>query len=431
MKRKILITFFTFLSFWGYTQNDSVKTKKERLDFARTYFEIGGTFLPSFTGKRLVNNVVSDFKNPASVIQYFTWGGFHFWGHTELYVNIPLAYKPFKNNNEASSEILHSVTTGARFLPWAYKEKKLRPYIGICWSALDFRQKIKDANPPMQSKDIMLTYDTGLLFGYRNFSLRLALNYFHDNKWEYPLSRTLKADIKTPTLGFQVGLLYSMDFSKRTDKETIDKWNSYPSLSRQSLGSTKFGDVFIGIGPSLSYTLYKSEYNQNNLPYLKSRLTSSSYFDIALGYHFQRAGLFTALSFRNPRYETEGYGAKQTIRKTSLAFEINKYIIDYTGFTPFVGINVAYDKLKYTENIAGNSRTLSFDNQLEPGITFGWDIQPGKNQEALILRTNLRWYPFSSFRVDGKNFNFNQLEYNLIQAVLYPERLKKKNNRIT
>lgn len=426
MKRKMLISIFTFISFLGYTQDDAVKSKNERLDFARTYFEVGGSFLPSFTGKRLINNVTTDYKNPASVIPYFTWGAFHFWGHTELFINIPLAYKSFKNNNEAGAEILHTVTTGARFLPWAFKEKKLRPYIGVGWSALDFRQKIKEEAPPMLSKDFMLTYDAGLLYGYKNFSLRLALNYFHDNKWQYPLNRTLKAEIKTPSLGFQVGLLYSMDFSKKTDKETIDKWNSYPRLSKQSLGSTKFGDIFIGIGPSISYTLNKSEYNQSNLPYLKNRLTSSNYFDIALGYHFQKAGLLTVLSFRNPTFETEGFGTKQTIRKTSLAFEINKYIIDYTGFTPFVGVNVAYDKLKYTENIDVNSRTFSFNNQLEPGISFGWDIQPGKNQDALILRTNLRWYPFSSFKVDGKNFNFNQLEYNLIQAVLYPERLKKK-----
>ena len=63
---------------------------------------------------------------------------------------------------------------------------------------------------------------------------------------------------------------------------------------------------------------------------------------------------------------------------------------------------------------------------IEPGLTFGWDIVPGKTNEALILRTNLRWYPFSEFEVNGRKFNFSQLEYNLIQVVFYPERLKKR-----
>lgn len=129
---------------------------------------------------------------------------------------------------------------------------------------------------------------------------------------------------------------------------------------------------------------------------------------------------------RNPKFETEGYGTRQTIRKTSVALEINKYLTDYTGFAPFVGASIAYDHIRYREETDGNSRKLKFRSKLEPGLTFGWDIQPGKNAEALILRTNLRWFPFSSFSVDGKKFDFRQLEYNLIQIIFYPERFRRK-----
>ena len=69
---------------------------------------------------------------------------------------------------------------------------------------------------------------------------------------------------------------------------------------------------------------------------------------------------------------------------------------------------------------------MKFKNKLDAGVTFGWDIVPGKTSEALILRTNLRWYPLSKFEIDGKKFNFSQLEYNLIQVVFYPNRLKKR-----
>lgn len=105
--------------------------------------------------------------------------------------------------------------------------------------------------------------------------------------------------------------------------------------------------------------------------------------------------------------------------------EVNKFLIDYTGFAPYIELNVAYDKLVYNETIDGVNRKISLDKNIEPGITLGWDIRPGKNAEALILRTNMRWYPYATFKVDGRKFIFSQLEYNLIQIVLYPERMNR------
>lgn len=426
MKQKLMLL-MAILSFGSSAQKDSLPGKKERLDFAKTYFEVGGIFMSPFNGKRMIDNEIHTFKNPASMIQYLTWGGFHFWGHAEFYVTFPLSYLPFKKNEEASSEILHSVTTGARFYPWAYRKKKIRPYIGASWSALEFQQKTKtDGKHAALSKDFMLVADAGLVYGYRGFSLRLGVNYYPNTKWDYAVSRTVKTSIKTPNLGFQLGVMYSFESTGKEKPETVKEWNSYPMLSKQSLGSKRFGDFFIGVGPSISFSLEKSEYNRQVFPFLKDQLTSKNYFDIALGYHFQKWGLFTAFSFRNPKFVAEGFGTKQTIRKTSIAFEINKFLFDFSGFTPYVGINVGYDRLKYTESDEGVKRELIFKNRFEPGFTFGWDIQPGKNQEALILRTNLRWYPLSSFRVDGKAFDFKQLEYNLIQVVFYPQRLQKK-----
>lgn len=292
---------------------------------------------------------------------------------------------------------------------------------------MDFEQKSKSGERQTElSKDFLLNFETGLLYNYKSFALRLGVNYFSETKWNYPISKTQKTEIKTPPLNVQLGLLYTYDDSGNTDKETVNKWNGYPEVSGLSYGAKKFGDFFVGAGPSISYSLKKSDYNIAKLPYLKEKLTSKMYFDIAAGYHFNKANLFTALSFRNPKFETEGYNDKQTIKKTSFALEINKFLIDYTGFAPYIGVNVAYDQLKYDERINGVNRTLNFNGRIKPGFTFGWDIVPGKTDEALILRTNLRWYPWSEFELDGKNFNFSQLEYNLIQLVFYPERLKKK-----
>jgi hypothetical protein len=366
------------------------------------------------------------FKHSPSLAPYFTWGGFHFWGHAEFYIAIPFQQLNFNSTEDSNFELKHSVVTGARFLPWAYQAKKIRPYMGVSWSSLDFKQIINpDKDQPVLSKDFMLVPDVGVLYGYKDFTLRLGINYFFDNTWNYPISKTEMEEISTPQWNVNLGLRYAMDFSKKTDAKTIERWNSRPHLSKPRMDATKFGDFFVGIGPSLSFSLSKSAYNQSNFPYLKNKLTSSNYFDIAAGYHFNKAGLFAAVSFRNPHFETEGYGTKQSIQKTSFNLEVNKFLTDYSGFTPYIGLNVAYDDFKYTEN-ENNTTTkeLSF-HKIEPGITLGWDILPGKTEEYLILRTNLRWYPFSSFTIDGKKFDFSQLEYNLIQVVFYPERLLK------
>lgn len=98
---------------------------------------------------------------------------------------------------------------------------------------------------------------------------------------------------------------------------------------------------------------------------------------------------------------------------------------DYSGFTPCVGLNLTLDLINYQEAYGNDTFEASF-RRLEPEINFGWDILPGKTDEVLILRTNLRWYPFSSFVIEDKKFNFNQLGYNLIQAAFYPSRLSKK-----
>lgn len=426
MRNLILSVFYLTLTVTVLAQKDSLKTK-ERLDFAKMYFETGASFLPPFQGKYLSNNGIESFENTASAIHYLNWGGFHFWGHGEFYVSIPLAYYPLGENSERASEFFHSVVSGFKYYPWVYQKKKLIPYIGGNWSALDFKQTFNpEIDQPTLVKDFNFSLDAGFLYGYKSLALRIGTSYFTNNQWDYPISKTQKTKINTPKLSLNIGVLYGFDTTKDTKKENIVTWNDYPKLSKLSYQAKRFGDLFIGIGPSISFSLKNASYNQANLPYLPEKMASKNFFDLSLGYHFNKANLFAALSFRNPSFETNAYNTQQSIKKTSIAFEINKFLLDYSGFAPFIGLNIAYDNLTYNETIDNASKELTFEKQLEPGITVGWDIVPGKTQEALILRTNLRWYLFSSFEIENNSFNFSQLEYNLIQVIFYPQRLKNK-----
>lgn len=421
---RFLIVITLLYSALNFAQHDSLSPNK-RLDFAKTYFEFGSSISPSFDGAVFLNGTTYQITNSPSMTSFVNWGGFHFWGHGEFYVSIPLKQYELVKNDSTSFKLAHNVVTGGRFYPWKYTTKKIRPYLGLNWSAQIFQQSTNKKDQPLLSKDFMLVPEIGAVYGFKKFAFRINLNYFHNNLWEYPTSKTLTEQIETPKFNLQIGVLYSIESSHNKNENVNERWNAYPTLSKLNYNDKDGVDFFIAAGPSGSFTLQESTYSKTRTPYLNSQVASKAFIDIATGLQFNQQGIFTALSFRNPKFETSAYGTVQTIKKTSLALELNKFLKDYSGFVPFIGVNAAFNKITFEENVDGEQFRLT-ENQIEPGITIGWDILPGKTDEALILRTNLRWYPMSSFQVDGLKFDFSQLEYNLIQVVFYPDRLKKK-----
>ena len=128
MKRKLTVLLLCISTSQVWAQNNSVSIfpKKQRLDFAKMYFEGGTTYIPSFTGKQLADGQLNSFEHSATLNSYLTWGAFHFWGHTEFYVTFPLNQLTLNKNDQMGHQLLHSVATGARIYPWAMKEGKIR-----------------------------------------------------------------------------------------------------------------------------------------------------------------------------------------------------------------------------------------------------------------------------------------------------------------
>lgn len=405
---------------------------KTRLNFAKTYFELGGQFSPSFTGKMTTpTNSVASFENAASIVPYLNIGGLHFWGHADFYISIPLAQINLKSNDSTDFQLNQSVVTGARFLPWAYKDKKLRPFIGASWAVVNFKQRTTlNENQPLISKNKLIV-DAGIIYGKGSIMTRLGVNFYPSTNWNYPISPTSFQEIKTPNWSASFSLIYAFESTRSKNMESENKrLNNYPIVSKPTLNSLKRGDYFIGIGPSSSFMLAKSEYNLSHFPYFNKKPISKTFVDVAVGYQWNKLGLVAALSYRNPRFTNEAFGVTQTIRKNSVVLEVYKYLTDYSGFTPYLGLNLAFDKTDYLEKSPVGEVNQVF-NQFNPGITFGWDILPGKTAQCFVLRTNLRWYPFSKITINGKAFSQNQLEYNVIQAVFYPTRFKNAKNKKT
>ena len=429
--RNLFLLFLFGLRAKHIVAQEYIKEGKNRLNFAKTYFELGGQFSPSFIGKRVLsNNTVQSFENSASIVHYINIGGLHFWGHADFYISIPLAQLNLKKNDSTNFQFNQSVVTGARFLPWVFKDNKIIPFIGASWAVVNFKQEIKpNNNQPLFSKNKLL-FDAGLLYGKESFMARLGVNFYPDNKWEYPLTETNFQQIQTPNWSAYLGLVYAFESTHSKNMGTENaKLNGFPKVSSPSMNANKKRDFFIGIGPSTSFMLTNSDYNESKFSYFNKKAISNTYFDIAFGYHFNKLGLVTALSFRNPKFTNKAYGTKQIVKKNSFVLEAYKYLTDYSGFTPYIGVNLAYNNINYSEKNNATNLNITYNN-LTPGITFGWDILPGKTEQWFVLRTNLRWFPFESINIEGKEFNLNQIEYNVIQAVFYPSRFENLKSKI-
>lgn len=429
MKNAILVALIALVVQISFAQEYIVEGRK-RLNFAKTYLELGGQYSPNFVSRKLdANQIVQPFKNPASIVPYLNIGGLHFWGHADFFISIPLLQINLKKNDSADFTINQSVVTGARFLPWAFKDSKIRPFIGASWAIVNSKQDDKQQSGKPSFSRSKLIFDAGLLYGKRNFITRIGLNIYPNTKVNYPLSKTQFENIKTPIWNAYFGLIYAFETTRSKNMEgENERLNNFSKISSPTLNAIKNGDWFVGVGPSTSFMLSTSDYNSELFPYFNKKPISNSFLDLSLGYQFNKTGIITALSYRNPIITNEAFGTKQTILKKSIVLEAYKFLTDYSGFTPYFGLNVGFDKINYIEKSSEKNISIS-KNILTPGLTFGWDILPGKTEQWIVLRTNLRWFPLEKFDINDKAFSLNQIEYNVIQAVFYPSRYKNSKQK--
>lgn len=422
MRFLFFITYFLILSHVIFAQ-EYITEGRKRLNFAKTYFELGSQYTPKFNASKLIANSIQTFKNPDGITPYLNIGGLHFWGHADFYISIPLTQISLGKKDTSNFSFNQSVVTGARFLPWAFKDKKIRPYFGANWAIVNLN------SPEISFSKSKIVLDGGILLGNKSFMTRLGVNYYPNTNFYYPISVNKFQNIYTPRLTGYFGLIYAYESTRSKNMQKANaELNKIPLISLPTSNAIKKNDFFIGIGPSVSFMLANSEYNEAKFPYFNTRPISNSFLDLSLGYQFNKIGIITALSYRNPKFKNEAFGNVQTINKASLALEAYKFLIDYSGFTPYLGVNFTFNQIKYNEqnNISNLYKTTT---NVTPGFTFGWDILPGKTEQWMVLRTNLRWFPFDKIYIDNRKFSQNQIEYNVIQAVFYPSRYKNAQRK--
>jgi len=370
MIRKIkIVLIFVFLINTLFSQVYTEKQTRHR--FAQ--LNLGFDIETSFGGNTRYFDRQRDIKTldlNSNTVPRFIVGGTHFWGHADFYLAIPLLY-PSQELENQRLQFLRGVETVFKYYPWRIEHNKLRPFLGVSIAPFFYEQRnnnVEFGNGP-ELNNTLFPLLGGITFNSKQHLLELGVAWNYSNQKNYYISRNEIATINTPPI--------------------------YATLSRPFI----------------------EDYGISLMP------------DFSIGYYLHKLDMNFALGYRSYKTTTNSYGTFQSAKRNSVVFEATKFLFDYHGFVPFIGPAISLEKLNFQENFE-RQRTFDVDtNKIGYGITFGWDIRPNRIQ-TWILRTNLRWYPNLKLKVESNNnISFDNIEFNFIQLIIYPNRILKKKPR--
>ena len=390
----------------------------KRHQFAKTYFGVSQYIVSDLSPGNYINEdgIVQSFTKNGFISPSINIGATHFWGHADFYVSISTTDLKF-GNDELENSYRLGTFTGLRVYPLASKINSIRPYIGYKFSPFRYKQKniLDQESKYTQVKSVL---DLGLGVQFPNFYLTLEYGRVINPSFDTYISRSLRSRDNFPSNIFQLGLNYTIETTKPASKEENKEANKLFSKTNQS-------GLFFSVGPSSAFPQVSSEYVTELYPFLDDKSFPTIFPDFSVGYHFTQLDLITALSFRPMRQKRNALGFLQEIERKSFNLEAYKFLFDYHGFVPYVGIGVGFENISVSESDQGRSLPTTTYNKLSPNITFGWDIRPSVKGDWWILRTNLRYFPLLSIERQSRKLSLQHLEFNFIQFVFYPQRLKK------
>ena len=392
---------------------------EKRHQFAKSYFGVSNYIITSLSSGNYLtsSNQIATFEKSGFISPAVNIGATHFWGHADFYVSINTTDIKFQEDSLDNSYRLGTFT-GLRIYPLASKSNNIRPYLGYKFSPFRYRQNNLDGATYKQTS-VKSVLDVGLGIQLPNFYFTLEYGRVLNPEFETYLSRDVQSTDLFPKNLFQVGLNYMIETTKSASTEINRNLNKEFSASNQH-------GLFFAAGPSSSFPIGTSSYVQDLYPFLDDKSFPIIFPDIALGYHFTKPDIITAFSMRPINQKRSAYDYEHQLSRQSIILETYKFLADYHGFVPYVGLGMGYEKLEFTEI---NSDPVK-KNQLSPAVVFGWDIRPSVKGDWWILRTNLRYYPFLKLHLENKSLSLQHMEFNFIQFVMYPQRFKIAKNKL-
>ena len=410
---KLLTSISLFSSFVLFAQD-----WKKRHQFAKTYFGVSQYIVNDLSPGNYINEdgEIQTFKKNGFVTPSINIGATHFWGHADFYVSISTKDIKFGNDDIENSYRLGTFT-GLRVYPLASKVNTIRPYFGYKFSPFRYKQT-NSLNQESKRTQVKSVFDIGLGIQLPNFYFTLEYGRLINPSFDTYLSRSVTRRDNFPSNIFQVGINYSIETTKPASRDENKQANKLFSATNAS-------GLFFSIGPSSAFPQHSSEYVTELYPFLDDKSFPTIFPDFSVGYHFTKIDLITALSFRPMRQKRRAFGFIQEIERKSFNLESYKFLFDYHGFVPYVGVGLGFENITVTEFDQGRAVPTTTYNKISPNITFGWDIRPSVKGDWWILRTNLRYFPFLTIERQARKLSLQHLEFNFIQFVFYPQRLKK------
>jgi hypothetical protein len=358
----------------------------------------------------LQGNTVRDVRFGSRSTTAIFIGGTHFWGHADFALTIPVF--------SAGQGMGYGVDLQAKYLPWRMEQNKMRPYIGVSMNPFGYSQ-----NDGGQLAKTFFPLVAGLNFYRNNNQFELGAVYNYDNAFPYYVSRTRLGTARVQPVILSATYKYTLETTGGNERN----WRNGTTAreTRELAAAGKLNSFSVAIGPTSTFRLRSSRYLQNAFPFAGQHSWGVT-LDYGVGYYWHKPDLHVNLAYRTFGSNVNAYGYSQGVHRKVTTFETFKYLFDYNGFVPFVGPNLSYEQLAVTEQDGTTpSATYAFKG-FKPGLTFGWDIRPNRIQ-SVLLRTNLRWSPgLNVTMANGSKNALDQLEFNFIQAVIYPQRLFRK-----
>ena len=386
-----------------------------RYTFAQSYFGVNALAIPDPPLGRVLeaDGTSRGYERHAFITPAINIGGTHFWGHADFYVSITT--RPVKLSSDAVSNAYHfGALTGLRVYPWKLRPGGVRPFLGYQFSPVRLRQDDAAGESYVRTRVKSMT---SLGLGYRSRSWYAYLSYDRllDPATEIYLSRTMRQSDEFPRQFLTLGLNWTVETTAGSYPPVVQRLDSLLTR-RNTMG------WFFGVGPSAAFATRSSPAISEQRPYLDDLAMADLFPDISLGYHFTRQDLVVAAAFRPIRQRREAYGFTQRVIRNSFTLEAYKFLFDYHGFAPFLGVGIGNDFVRLTERDRDEPMVEERWHRTAPSIVFGWDIRPGRRADPFLLRTNMRYTPGLEIESEGQALSLRHLEFNFIQFVLYPRR---------
>ena len=362
----------------------------------------------------------------ASAAPQLSLGGLHFWGRLDFLMHFELpihgAFSP-----AAGTEVqLHNVgDLAVHYYPWPMRFGKIRPFAGGAVSGM--RLQYKNGSGSRQDNFFSFHPEAGLAFAKSGWQCNLKAALLTQRRRSFHTSTSTAAQFELPPWMISLGLRRYFDVTLR-EEEGMESGRTY-ALEKELQEAGKLNSFSLGIGASTAIFLRAPGFSniaRQSLP----RHQAAFNLDLGLGYLWHRQGLHLGVAYRDYSSNVAAYGLEHVLRRQSVALEGFKMFWNYNGFAPFLGLSLSYDRWGMGE--FSNDQPVgevARSAQWQPGLIFGWDILASP-LETWVLRTNLRYYPFLEIRdIENNTSRVDQLEFNFIQAVFYPQRMYHIGNR--